>query len=204
MIQRTHQLPHLGGQFARWKVDQAIAVSNLLEHCARIVLKRLTGFHEIFNVVAALIGALSLAALAFDEFHPTSSDSLLAAEGLLASCGLTLVTAVMVATMLLFKYRDFEEPTRLDLAVAWTPLVLLDLSIVELILGLVIWYGSKNGGWRMGVIVAQLFVFLTLAVAMAVWMWNTMSTPGGLGAHEGAPTTSPTAGHQQPDKPSAP
>jgi len=107
-----------------------------------------------------------------------------AAERLLCSSAVTAVVAVMLGTMLLFRYEGHEQPTRFDLAIAWTPLVLLDVSIVELLIGTVIWYGRKNRGWRAAIMSTQLAVLLGGTIVTASWMENTMSVAGGLGADE--------------------
>ncbi|KAK5718039.1 hypothetical protein LTR15_008883 [Elasticomyces elasticus] len=159
-------------------------LSKPLEHRARIVFKRVVTFYQTFIIVATLVGGLALTTLDFDEFHPATSPILLGAEGLLCSSGITAVVAVLLATMLLFRYKNFDKPTRLDLAIAWSPLVLLDLGIVELVVGLVMWYGGKSTGWRTAAMAAQLGFFMSGATVMAVWMWCTMSVPGGLGAHD--------------------
>jgi hypothetical protein len=134
--------------------------------------------------VSALVGGLSLAVLTFDEFHPTQSSLARAAEGSLCSSALTAVIAVMVSTMLLFRFEGCEMATRKDLAIAWTPLVLLDLSIIEFLLGLMFWYAGKNTGWRAAVMGTQLAVLLVFSIWTAVGMWRTMSKKGGLGQEE--------------------
>lgn len=122
--------------------------------------------------------------LTFDEFHPTPAPLARVAEGFLSGSALTAVIIVMLATMLLFRFEGHEGPTRKDLAIAWTPLILLDLAIVEFLLGFVFWYASKNTKWRTGMTATQLAILLSLSIWAAIWMWTTMSVKGGLGREE--------------------
>lgn len=68
--------------------------------------------------------------------------------------------------------------------VAWTPLVLLDWSIVGVLLGMSTWYWQKNEGWRAGTLVGSVGVLLGYSIWVAVWMWQKMSNKGGLGEEE--------------------
>ena len=56
---------------------------------------------------------------------------------------LSAVVAVMVATMLLFRFERHKKPARKDLRNVWAPLVLVDLVIVEFLFGLVFWYAAR-------------------------------------------------------------
>jgi hypothetical protein len=90
----------------------------------------------------------------------------------------------MVSTMLLFKFEGRESATRKDLAIAWTPLVIMDLAIVEFLFALVLWYSGKNNRWRTALMSSQLAFLLGCCVWMSFWMWDTMSDKGGLGKEE--------------------
>lgn len=144
---------------------------------------RLTSFYDTFNVISTLLAGTSVAVLAFGEFSGDSS-LIKAAEGCLTSSSLTAIVSVVLAIMLRFRFEGHELPTRLDLAVAWIPLVMLDVSIVEFLLGLLLWYADKNNTWRTALMTSQFVVLLGGVTAIAVWMWNTMSIKGGLGKIE--------------------
>jgi hypothetical protein len=96
-----------------------------------LVFQRLNRFYKTLHVVAALVAGLSLAILAFSEFHPAQSGFAQVAERLLSSSSLTAVISVMKSTTLLFWFYGQQVATRRDLVLAWSPLVLLDLAIVE-------------------------------------------------------------------------
>lgn len=89
-----------------------------LEPRALLVFRRLQRFFQTFNVVTALEAGLSLAVLSFAEFHPTTSRLARASEGFLCSSALTSVIAVMLATMLLFRFEGVRTASRKDLAIA--------------------------------------------------------------------------------------
>ena len=93
-----------------------LLVDQQLGHRALVVFFRLQRLYKIFNVVSALVSGLSLAVLTFDEFHPTTSGQIQAAEGFLVSSALTSVISIMLATMLLFRFEGHEAATRKELA----------------------------------------------------------------------------------------
>ena len=116
-------------------------VDKVLDVRATLVFTRLQRFYQTFNIIATLLGGPALAILTFDEFHHSQQSAMThAAAGLLTSAALSAVVAVMVATMLLFRFEGHEKPTRQDLLIAWVPLVLLDLVIVEVLFGLMFRY----------------------------------------------------------------
>ena len=164
-----------------------LLVDQQLGHRALVVFFRLRRFYKTFNVVSALVSGLSLAVLTFDEFHPTTSGQIQAAEGFLVSSALTSVISIMLATMLLFRFEGHETATRKELALVWVPLVALDWAIVAFIVGLLLWYGEKNDAWRTTILGLQTGALLAFVSSAAVWMWSTMSRKGGLGRAEGAP-----------------
>ncbi|KAE9978334.1 hypothetical protein EG328_001508 [Venturia inaequalis] len=136
-------------------VDRLRLTKNL-DIRAFLVFQRLCRFYKTLNVVAALVAGLSLAILTFNEFHPTESSLVRAAEGFLCSSAITAVISAMTSTMLLFRFEGQEHATRKDLALAWSPLFMLDLAIVEYLLGLLLWYNGKNNRWRIALMSLQM------------------------------------------------
>lgn len=156
------------------------------------VTQRLHRLYQTFNVAGAVLAALSLAVLTFDQSRPADSSMTRAAEDLLTSCALTSVVSAMTATMLLFKFDGCERTTRKDLVIAWPPLVLLDLAIVEFFLGLVFYCAAKNNLWRTSLLGTQLALLLGYCVWLSVWMWATKSDAGGMSSEEGNPVARKT------------
>ena len=108
-----------------------------------IVFQRLNRFYKTFLVLSGLVSALSAATLQFQEFHPTTTELQRAAEGFFVSSTSTAVISAMLATMLLFRFEAYEEATRKELLLAWSPLVILDWSILSFLGGLLCWYKDK-------------------------------------------------------------
>ncbi|CZR58173.1 uncharacterized protein PAC_08064 [Phialocephala subalpina] len=130
------------------------------------------------------IERISLGALSLSEFHPSTTSLDKAAEGFLTSATFAAVVAVMLAIMLSFRFEGHVSATRLDLLIAWTPLVLLDWSIFGVLVGLVLWYGGKNNVWRASIMTGIIGSLLGFNVWVATWMWQKMSTKGRLGEEE--------------------
>ena len=64
--------------------------------------------------------------------------------------------------------------------------MLVDLVIVEFLFGLMFWYATKYAEWSALLMGTQLAFLLGMAIALAVWMWQTVSVKGGLGEDEHA------------------
>ncbi|KAK1953630.1 hypothetical protein LY78DRAFT_708263 [Colletotrichum sublineola] len=150
---------------------------------AFLVFQRLLRFYNTFVVLAALVSGLAVAALTLPDFHPSSGISLVA-EGFLCSSAISAVLSAVMATMLLFAFEGIERASRVDLAVAWSPLVLLDISIVEFLLGMICWYWGKNAPWRGALMAVQLTWLMGFCVVLSIWMWFHLSRKGGLGIAE--------------------
>jgi hypothetical protein len=144
--------------------------NKALDRRAFLVFQRIQRFYKTFVVLSALISGLAVAALTFDEFHGTSSGLIHASEGFLCSSAITAVVAAVVATMLLFQFEGLESVRRKELAIAWSPLILLDFSIIEFLVGMVCWYSSKNLQWRGALMATQLAGLMGLCLALSLWM----------------------------------
>lgn len=116
------------------------------------------------------MSGLAVGALTFDEFHEPASGLIQAAEGFLCSSAITAVVSAVFATMLLFLFEGWERGARRDLAIAWLPLVLLDISILEFLVGMVCWYSSKNLQWKGELMATQLTALMSLCLALCLWM----------------------------------
>ncbi|KAL9008017.1 MAG: hypothetical protein Q9173_006817 [Seirophora scorigena] len=136
-----------------------------------IIFRRLVRFYDNFLLLSALTGGLSVGALQFSEFHPAATSVDKVAEGLLTSSACSAVLAVMLAVMLNFRFEGQRSATRLDYGVAWTPLVLLDWSILAVLMGLLCWYWGRSRGWRAAVMVSTVGIVLCFCVWVAWWMW---------------------------------
>lgn len=149
-----------------------------------LVFQRLLRFYDNFLLLSALTAGLSIGALTFNEFHPCTNPLDQAAEGFFTSSTLSAIVAVMLAVMLSFRFEGQVSATRLDLLIAWTPLILLDWSIVGVLLGMSCWYWQRNDGWRAYLMCGTTAATLSFTIWVAIWMWQKMSSKGGLGEEE--------------------
>jgi len=90
----------------------------------------------------------------------------------------------MLGTMLLFRFEGYITASHKDLALAWSPLVILDWSILSFLAGLIVWYKDKNTGWRSSIIGATTGLCLSYTAWVSVDMWFAIKRPGGLGRDE--------------------
>jgi hypothetical protein len=155
-----------------------------LEYRAMVVFQPLVCFYHNFLLLSALTGGLSIGTLTFEEFHPSKTNLDKAAEGFFTSSTCSVVVAVMLAVMLSFRFEGHVSATRLDLLIAWTPLMLLDWSIVGVLLGVLTWYWQNNEGWKAGVMCTSVVTLLVFSIWVAFWMWQKMVAKGGLGEEE--------------------
>ena len=98
-------------------------------------------------MISALISGLSLVMLTFTEFHPATSEQSILAGNFLAISIVTSVTSVMISTILLFGFEGYKSVRWNDLALAWTPLIILDCSIFAFIGGVFLWCMDNLGHW---------------------------------------------------------
>lgn len=153
--------------------------NKVLDSRAILVFQRIHKFYKTFVVLAALISGLAVAALTFNEFHPTNSDLIYASEGFLCSSAITAVVSAVVATMLLFQFESKGTIRRKHLAIAWCPLIILDFSIIEFLVGMVCWYSSKNLEWRGALMATQLAGLMSICIALSLWMLGSFFSPKG-------------------------
>lgn len=177
-------MPHQTQPTLRQRLETTrIWWAKYLDVRAFLVFQRIQRFYNTFVILSALVSGLAVAALTFPEFHPSTGLSQVG-EGFFCSSAITALLAAVMATMLLFSFEGVEKATRMDLAVAWSPLVLLDISIVEFLIAIVCWYCGKNVRWRGALMATQLVCLLGICVALSSWMWFHLVQKGALGREE--------------------
>ncbi|KAJ4177108.1 hypothetical protein NW755_014040 [Fusarium falciforme] len=133
-----------------------------------IVFRRLLQYYDDFNTFAATLGVMSLTAMVF---------GVLQAEDMGVR---SQIASVASATMLQFTFEGCKQPSRMGKILAWTPLAMLDLVIIEFSAGVILWYTDKYPTWIATSVGVELSVLLGGLITMAIWAWITMSEPGGL------------------------
>ncbi|KAF4943802.1 hypothetical protein FSARC_14826 [Fusarium sarcochroum] len=96
-----------------------------------------------------------------------------AVVAILMSAIMTAIVAITIATMLRFTlYRSKPCFQRLDLIVSSTPLFLVDLVVLEILVGLLVWYTSSFTARFATYLGIELLVLMTLTVLVAIWVWR--------------------------------
>ncbi|KAJ4178778.1 hypothetical protein NW759_017334, partial [Fusarium solani] len=146
-----------------------------------IVFHRLLQYYDDFNTFSALLGVMSMIAMVFGVLQAEDAGVRSQIAGrLLISATITSVTAITSATMLQFAFEGCKQPSCMGRILAWTPLVMLDLVIIEFSAGIILWYTDKCPTWIATSIGAEFSVLFGGLVIMAIWTWIKMSGRGGL------------------------
>ncbi|RTE68039.1 hypothetical protein BHE90_017584 [Fusarium euwallaceae] len=120
-----------------------------------IVFHRLLQYYDDFNTFAATLGVMSLTAMVFGVLQAED----MGVRSQIACC---------------------KQPSRMGKILAWTPLAMLDLVIIEFSAGVILWYTDKYPTWIATSVGVELSVLLGGLISMAIWAWITMSEHGGL------------------------
>lgn len=143
-----------------------------------LVFQRIQQFYSIFIGLAALVSGLAIGALKSPKLDQSATSLTQISDAFFCSSALTAIVSTVVGTMLLFYFEGQQGTTGMDLIVAWTPLVLLDVSIIELLIGIACWYSGHNVYWRGVLMASQLAGLLGFCIALSIWMWFRMSQQG--------------------------
>lgn len=127
--------------------ERILPIDSHIDSDASDIFSRLLRFYKTFNIISTLISGLSIATLTFNEFHPATSKQLNVAECLPVISVFTGVTSIMVTNILFFGFEGYTSVTWNDIALAWSPLVTLDFSILAFLGGLLLWSADKGNYW---------------------------------------------------------
>ncbi|KAJ6436736.1 Sugar transporter STL1 [Purpureocillium lavendulum] len=117
---------------------------------------------QALAITAPILGGMALILLTKDDFQQT-----------------TAVFVTVVSIMLSFVCRSGEEPTKTDTAVAWLPVVLMDLAVVEFLSGLAVWTFATHTPLRSTVLGLYLAILLGGTVTLAIWIWAVTAMSSG-------------------------
>lgn len=166
--------------------DHGIASVSYIDHRRRTIFKRLLNTLPILNIVAALTAGSSVGALSFDDFYPSSTLLCHASEALFTSCAIAAVISIMLSTMLIFWFETVDSLLMRDYCLLWTPVILLDWSILAFLFGLAFWFADRNVFWRAILIGLQTGVLLLFSIFVAVRMTVSLRRVGNFGTAEQA------------------
>ncbi|KAH6972675.1 hypothetical protein EDB80DRAFT_693472 [Ilyonectria destructans] len=94
------------------------------------------------------------------------------AAALLISSVLTSIIALTLAKMLLFKFEGHQHSIERRSAILWLPTILVDISIVEVLAGLVFWIVDSYPTWVALLIGIEALVLLIGIMTLAWKMWT--------------------------------
>ena len=94
------------------------------------------------------------------------------------SAAMASVISAVLASMVMFGLEGHSTAKRKHLWFAWIPWIISDWAVIAFIIGLVLWYGEKNSGWRTALCVGQAGVLWIIVALVAPCMWFALSQSG--------------------------
>ena len=139
---------------------------------------RLSQLYQMCVIVSALVGAFSTAMLLSTDFSPSLIK---ASEGLFTSSIISATVSSTSASTLAFHFFSQEGLSHFEKIVAFTPVFILDAAILEVLVGLTMWYIQRVSSWQQAMMIGQVFILVTCLASLASWMavqWNSLGSVG--------------------------
>lgn len=122
--------------------------------------------------LATTLAILSAAALTGSEFRGQRESTGACSPLLWGSLAAALIAAVS-SVMLAFHFESRCHLPNKDMAVAWGPIALLDLSIGEFLAAGFLWYSARHGSSEyFRPVTTQLLVMTAGVIGLAAWLWR--------------------------------
>ncbi|EXK78158.1 hypothetical protein FOQG_17148 [Fusarium oxysporum f. sp. raphani 54005] len=135
-----------------------------------LVLARLLHHFNYISLFTANLGTISLT---FTALAVAGTDGLTEESSAVVVILMSATMAAIVAILLRFTLnRSRPCFQRLDLIAASTPLFLVDLVVLEILVGLLVWYTSSFTARFATYLVIELLVLMALMVLVAIWVWR--------------------------------
>ncbi|KAL5585810.1 hypothetical protein FOVSG1_013502 [Fusarium oxysporum f. sp. vasinfectum] len=132
-------------------------------------LARLLHHYDYISLFTANLGTISLASTALAVAGTDGlTEGSAAVVAILMSATMTTIVAIMIAIM----HRSNPCFQRLDLIATSTPLFLVDLVVLEILVGLLVWYTSSFTARFATYLGIEFLVLMTLMVLIAIWVWR--------------------------------
>lgn len=137
---------------------------------------RLKQSYPTFDVIAMFKGCASLFVISFGDYRHEASPGLRdVLAGLLTSALMTAVVALLVTAMLLVYFQYCDAPGSYESVVAWLPVVLVDIVIIEFLIGLVVRCQATMGVWPAALMGCELAVLMAVSSMVVFHLWRTMN-----------------------------
>lgn len=131
--------------------------------------------YQDFVLIAAVISILAGIVLSFEEFRSSESILLRISEGHLCSATATAVVSGVLTLALKFHSQSFAGVISVGRIIVWLPIIFLELSMAQFLVGLGYWYSSRSfehAGRSMTAYIASL---LLTWIALTIWMFRKWS-----------------------------
>ncbi|KAL6413038.1 hypothetical protein AUP68_02533 [Ilyonectria robusta] len=132
------------------------------------VFDRVLRFYRTFDAIAALPAIVASVVMKFDGFKDSQTTAIAQiAVVLLASSVVKSVIAITLAKMLLFRFEGYQHSTERKSAIIWLPTILVDMSIVEVLAGLICWVVDSYPIWAALLVAVEALALLVGTIALA-------------------------------------
>ncbi|KAH6970512.1 hypothetical protein BKA56DRAFT_622190 [Ilyonectria sp. MPI-CAGE-AT-0026] len=136
------------------------------------IFDRVLRFYRTFDVIAALPAIVSSVIMIFSGVQGHQKTAIIQiAAALLASSVVKSLIAITLAKMLLFRLEGHQHSTERESAILWIPTILVDISIIEVLAGLVFWIADSYPIWVTLLIGVEALALLVGLIALAWKMW---------------------------------
>jgi hypothetical protein len=150
-------------------MSHTLLVKKELSPSSTLFLSRLLQYYHYISIFAAYLGAISLVLAVLAGQNEKSS----VAVAILMGSTLTAIAAVTISTMLRFTlHRSKLYFQRIDLIVGSIPLFLIDITVLEVLTGILMWCTSNLPARLATCIGIGVSVLVVLMVAVAAWAWR--------------------------------
>ncbi|KAL0929554.1 uncharacterized protein CTRU02_215453 [Colletotrichum truncatum] len=131
-----------------------------------VMFARLRRLYPTFTVASAVFGCAAIVML-LDKSPAVPSVLHSLSTCLIVSSAITAAFTATTTIMLSLTFEESHKPTRVCLAVAWTPIIFFDCTILQLVLGLALWFVAGHS-WQYAIVIGLLSGFsfsATLVIA---------------------------------------
>ncbi|KAH8659509.1 hypothetical protein BGZ61DRAFT_485938 [Ilyonectria robusta] len=136
------------------------------------IFDRVLRFYRTFDAIAASPAIVSSIIMIFSGVQDHQKTAIIQiAAALLASSVVMSLIAITLAKMLLFRFEGHQHSTERESAILWIPTILVDISIIEVLAGLVFWIADSYPIWVTLLIGVEALALLVGLIALAWKMW---------------------------------
>ncbi|KAL0929619.1 uncharacterized protein CTRU02_215518 [Colletotrichum truncatum] len=134
-----------------------------------VTFARLKRLYPTFTVASAVSGCAAIVML-LDKSPAIPSILHSLSTCLIVSSAVTAAFTATTAIMLSLTFQENHKPTRMCLALVWTPVFFFDCMIIQLVLGLALWFVAGHS-WQYSIVLGLLSGFsfsATLVIAVLI------------------------------------